>query len=158
MKLQQIITSDRIRLDVEAGSSEEVIKILIEALAESGAIEHPDLVQRAVIDRERQVGTGIGSGVAIPHAEPGPYLKPIAAFGRLRKPVNFHAPDGKKADLIFLLLTPDQTPALHVRLLARICRLTRSENFRRQLREASTPDEAARKIAELETDYPELTP
>lgn len=158
MKLQQLIPPERICLDIEAKTPEAVIDVLIKMLADAGAIKDPELVKQNVMERERQVGTGIGFGVAIPHAEPGPYPVPIAAFGRLIKPVDFKSPDGKKVRLVFLLLTPEKTPSLHVRLLARICRLTRSAELREQLLNVATPAEAARKIAELETDYPELTP
>lgn len=158
MKLQQLIPPERICLDIDAKTPEAVIDALIKTLSDAGAIDDPELVKRNVMERERQVGTGIGFGVAIPHSEPGPYPEPIAAFGRLTNPVDFRSPDGKKVRLVFLLLTPEKTPALHVRLLARICRLTRSAALREQLLNVPTAFEAAAKIAELETDYPELTP
>ena len=158
MKLQQLIPAERIRLDITAKSAEDVIKALVKMLVENGDLEDGKSVEKMIIERERQVGTGIGYGVAIPHSEPGPFKKPLAAFMRLSKPVDFCAPDNQKVRLVFLLLTPDETPALHVRLLARICRLTRSQKLRDLLLEASTPEDVARNIAELETDYPELTP
>jgi len=158
MKLQELIPPARIRLDIQANTPEEVIKILVDALAETHAIDDPEAVKRSVLKREKQVGTGIGYGVAIPHTEPGSFPQPLVVFGRLAKPIDFHAPDRKKARLVFLLLTPDRTPALHVRLLARICRLTRSRVLRNRLLEVSSPEEAADTIAELEADYPELTP
>ena len=135
-----------------------MIETLVDLLFNSGAITDREKVIESVIDREKQVGTGVGFGVAIPHAEPGLFSEPLAAFGRLVKPVDFHAPDGKKVNLVFLLLTPEKTPALHVRLLARICRLTRSQYLRNRLLRVATPKEAAKIIAEMETDYPELIP
>lgn len=158
MKLQQLIPPERICLDIDAKTFEDVIDTLVGILKNTGGVDDFEAVRKSVIDRERQVGTGIGFGVAIPHAEPGPFPEPLAAFGRLVKPVDFHAPDGSKAQLVFLLLTPDETPALHVRLLARICRLTRSENLRRELHKAVSPEEAAKIIADFESDFPELTP
>ncbi len=158
MKLKNLIPPERIVLDIDSTSTEDVIQSLVDVLVDSGLNFNRDEVIRNVIDRERQVGTGVGYGVAIPHAEPGPYGQPAAVFARLAKPVDFHAPDGKKANLVFLLLTPDKTPALHVRLLARICRLTRSENLRQQLLKAKDKFEAANTISEIEASFPELTP
>ncbi|MBC8466092.1 PTS sugar transporter subunit IIA [bacterium] len=157
MKLKELIPPEHICLDVQATSPEEVINILVDVLADAGAIIGKDEIKKSVLKRENQVGTGIGFGVAIPHAEPGPFPKPLAAFVRLAKPVDFRAPDKQKANLVFLLLSPDENPALHVRLLARICRLTRSEDLRSELCKAKTAEMAAQKIAELESDYPELS-
>jgi len=158
MKLYELIPPDHIKLNIEAGKPTKVIEELVDVLTDAGALSDRELVLQNVLDREAQVGTGIGYGVAIPHAEPGPYQRPIVAVGRLIKPVNFHAPDGVKATLVFLLLTPEETPALHVRLLARICRLTRSKALRDRLAAAKTPEEAAAVIESTEMDYPELTP
>lgn len=157
MKLQQLLSPDRIKLDIEAKDREGVIDQLVGVLAEAGVIDNIDEVRQMVIDREHQVGTGIGYGVAIPHAEPGPFSQPLAVLGRLVKGVDFQAPDKATVRLVFLLLTPDETPALHVRLLARICRLTRAKQLRQKLLEVETPEEAAEVIASAEADYPELT-
>ncbi len=158
MKLYQLLSPDRIMLDIPATDCESVIDCLVTVLEKSGAIDNHELVKKMVLDRECQVGTGIGYGIAIPHADPGPFAEPIVAFGRITQGVDFHAPDGGEARLIFLLLTPDKTPALHVRLLARICRLTKSETLREQLLEVKDAEQASAIIAAAEVDYPELNP
>ena len=157
MKLQHLITADRIRLDIKVDTREMAIKHMVSVLSESNAIGDVDGVTERVLKREQQVGTGIGYGVAIPHSEPGPYKTPQIVMARSDKPLDFHSPDGTKAKLIFLLLTPDETPALHVRLLARICRLTKSEKVREKLLNATSPESAAKIISESEKDFPELT-
>lgn len=158
MKLHELLKPDRILLDFSASNREDVINCLVDLLVDAGAIENPESAKKAVIEREHEVGTGIGYGVAIPHAEPGPFPAPLAALTRLNKGINFHSPDNDKARLIFLLLTPDKTPALHVRLLARICRLLRSDALRKTLLEAEDVETVARAISESEADYPELMP
>ncbi|MFH0765017.1 MAG: PTS sugar transporter subunit IIA [Calditrichota bacterium] len=157
MKLQELLPADRIQLDVSAEDREDAIRCLVNLAAKNEGLSDPEAILRQVLEREKQVGTGIGFGVAIPHAEPGPYAQPLAAFCRLKKGVDFKAPDGQKARLIFLLLTPRETPALHVRLLARICRLTRSTLLRDKLLNAVDPAEVVAIIASVEADYPELT-
>lgn len=158
MKLHELLKPEHITLDFKARNREEVIDELIELLVKSSAIDDPVKVKRMVIEREHEVGTGIGYGVAIPHSEPGPFPQPRAAFMRLKKGVDFYAPDGETARLIFLLLTPDRTPALHVRLLARICRLLKSQSLRERLLEAASVEDAYKAIYEAEADYPELIP
>lgn len=158
MKLNDLIPPERILLDINASSVEEVISALVHCLSEGTPMMQPVCVIQAVLNRERQVGTGIGNGVAIPHAEPGPYPEPLVALGRLAIPVDFHAPDGVKTRLVFLLLTPEDKPALHVRLLARICRLTRSAVLREHLMQAASPAGASQIINAFESDYPELNP
>lgn len=158
MKLSQLLPPDRIKLDIKARDREDVITQLVEILTKAGVIDDKEKVTRMVIERENQVGTGIGYQVAIPHSEPGPYSYPLAALGRLSEGIDFQAPDGTPVKLVFLLLTPDETPALHVRLLARICRLTRAGKLRSRLLSATSAEEASRFIVETEADYPELTP
>ncbi len=158
MKLSQLLPPERIQLDIHAKDREDVISQMVGILTKAGVIDDNEKVTRMVIEREHQVGTGIGYQVAIPHAEPGPFPEPLIVLGRLSKGIDFQAPDGVPVKLVFLLLTPDDTPALHVRLLARICRLTRSENTRERLLSAADSEEAARLVVEAEADYPELTP
>lgn len=158
MKLHELLTPNRIILDLEAKKRESVIESLVDLLANADEIEDADAVKRMVIAREHEVGTGIGFGVAIPHAEPGHFPKPLAALARLSKGVDFHSPDRDVANLVFLLLTPDKMPALHVRLLARICRLFKSDTLRKKLFKAGDPGEVADIIADAEADFPELMP
>jgi len=158
MKLYQLLTSERIRLGIAAKSRDEVIVQLVNLLASETIITDPETVTAQLLERERQVGTGVGFGVAIPHADPGPYSEPALAFARLTEKLNFNAPDGGGADLVFLLLTPDKTPALHVRLLARMCRLIRSAGLRNMLLTAETPEEVIAGICAVEADFPELNP
>ena len=158
MKLYNLLTPDNIALDVHAGDRKDAIECLVDILAKSGKLSDFNQVKAAVLRREEEVGTGIGYGVAIPHSDPGPYPEPLAAFCRLKTGIDFHAIDAKPARLIFLLLTPEKTPALHVRLLARICRLLKSLELRNALLNAKDANQAANILAEAESDFPELTP
>lgn len=157
MKLHELLLVNHISLDFSASEREVVIEKLVNMLAKANTIDNEEEVRRLVIEREHEVGTGIGYGVAIPHTEPGSFSNPLLAFCRLSQGINFHSPDGGTARLIFLLLTPDRTPALHVRLLARICRLLKSKDLRRKLLEAEKPQDVVMLITEAEADFPELT-
>ena len=95
----------------------------------------------AVIEREKLGSTGVGHGVAIPHARTDLVDQVCGVFARLKQPVDFDAVDGRPADLIFLLLAPEDAGAEHLKALAQVSRLFRREDIRRSLRAA--PDAQA---------------
>ena len=94
--------------------------------------------ERTVLDlllaRERLGSTGVGAGVAIPHAKLAGLSKPSAVFARLREPIDFDAVDGRPVDLIFLLLAPDSAGSDHLKALALVSRLLRDERVCARLR------------------------
>ena len=98
-------------------------------------------VLEAVIEREKLGSTGVGHGVAIPHARTPLVSDVCGVFGRLKQPVDFDAVDDRPADLIFLLLAPEDAGAEHLKALAQVSRMFRREDIRRSLRAA--PDAQA---------------
>lgn len=98
------------------------------------------LVHEAVIERERLGSTGVGEGVAIPHARIESLSRPVAGFARLLEPADFEAIDERPADLIVMLLAPTDSGADHLRALARAARVFRQERIRIALRQAQTSE------------------
>ncbi len=92
-------------------------------------------------ERENLGSTGFGRGVAIPHARIPDLQRPVAALMKLRHPANFDAADGLPVDLVFGLLSPENSGAAHLHALAAISRLVRDESMRDAL--ADAPDEEA---------------
>jgi len=158
MKLYHLLKPEFIKLNIEAHDRMQVIGELVDLLGKSGAISNADQVKELVTKRELEVGTGIGNGVAIPHSDPGPFPKPLAAFVSLGEGVDFGAPDNQPVRLAFLILTPAKAATLHVRMLARLCRILKSEDIRNQLLTATTPHTAADILAQAESGFPEITP
>lgn len=105
----------------------------------------PREVHEAVQERERLGSTGVGEGVAIPHARIESLTRPVGGFARLLEPADFEAIDERPADLIFMLLAPTNAGADHLRALARAARVFRQERVRSALRQAQT-DEAVLSI------------
>jgi PTS system nitrogen regulatory IIA component len=95
-------------------------------------------VHEAVQERERLGSTGVGEGVAIPHARIESLTRPVGGFARLLEPADFEAIDERPADLIFMLLAPTDAGAEHLRALARAARVFRQERIRAALRDAQT--------------------
>jgi PTS system nitrogen regulatory IIA component len=92
------------------------------------------------MERESLGSTGVGRGVAVPHARLAGLDRMRAVLVRLDKPVAFDAVDGQPVDLLFVLLAPEQSESQHLRALARVSRLFRQSEVREQLRQARTPD------------------
>lgn len=97
-------------------------------------------VHEAVLERERLGSTGVGEGVAIPHARIETLSRPVGGFARLVEAADFEAIDERPADLIFMLLAPTDAGADHLRALARAARVFRQERIRSALRQAQTED------------------
>jgi len=100
----------------------------------------PREVLEAVQERERLGSTGVGEGVAIPHARIERLKRPVGGFARLLEPADFEAIDERKADLVFMLLAPTDAGAEHLRALARTARAFRQESIRSALRQAQTSE------------------
>jgi PTS system nitrogen regulatory IIA component len=98
-------------------------------------------IHAALLKRERAGSTGVGDGVALPHARLAGLERPSAVFMRLEKPLDFQAVDDQPVDLVLALLVPAESPGgEHLQALARISRLLRHADLRRQLRQAQTAD------------------
>jgi len=94
-----------------------------------------------VLMRERLSGTGMGEGVAIPHAQLAGLKRAVGAFARLEPAQQFDAMDGRPADLVFMLLTPVGKGGDHLKALARVSRFLRRADMREKLRTARGSDE-----------------
>jgi PTS system nitrogen regulatory IIA component len=100
----------------------------------------PDLVLEQLEERERLGSTGFGRGVAIPHARIAGLNRPVAVLLKLSKPVDFAAADGMPVDLVFGLLSPENSAAAHLHALAAISRLVRDDRVHEALSEAPTAE------------------
>lgn len=136
-------------VDLRAGDARAAVERLATLLEADGRIADRDRYVAAVLAREEETGgTGMESGIAIPHAKSSAVLRPGVAFGRSPAGVDFGAEDGTKADLIFLIAAPEGTDDFHVRLLSRLARRLIHEDFRSALREADTATAVMKVIEE----------
>ena len=150
MKIVDILRLDSIVCDAEAGSKKQLLELLAGLAAEKTGLDER-LVLDALIERERLGTTGIGRGVALPHTRLGALKRIFCAFVRT-KPLDFESVDDKPVDLIFLLLVPEEAGADHLKALARLSRLLRSESVATALRQAKDPQSVYTIIEENDTD------
>jgi len=118
-------------------------KALLAELASRGAtlfkLDERRLFDR-LLERERLGSTGIGGGIAIPHARMASLAKPVGLFARLAHPIDFDAIDERPVDVVFLLAAPEGAGADHLKALARVARLLRDPEVARKLRNSHDAD------------------
>lgn len=107
-------------------------------------------ITRLLQAREELASTGVGSGIAIPHASSAALASPCLALYRTAKPVPFDSVDGAPVTLMLVVLAPQASQALHLRLLARVARLVRAEDVRQRLHEVATAEAAIQYIGGVE--------
>jgi PTS system nitrogen regulatory IIA component len=124
---------------VNAASKRQALSIVAEIAGRSLGIKAADIIAR-LMERERLGSTGVGQGVAVPHATLKGLDRMHGVFVRLESPIDFGAVDQQPVDLIFALLAPIDHPAEHLRALAKVSRALRQSDLRQQLRQAHGPD------------------
>lgn len=149
MRLLDILSQACIKADLKGKSRKDVILELVDLLVKSGAVKDKAKVIDAIMEREKLMSTGIGNGVAIPHAKTNSCLRLCAAFGR-SSGVPFDALDEKPVRLVFLLVTPETETGPHISALARISRLLKHKVFKDALLSAKNEAEIYRIIEEEE--------
>lgn len=150
MKLSDILTTDRIRLDFDAASKKRVLEFASELLAGSDENLSPRAVFDCLIAREKLGSTGLGHGVAIPHGRLAGLEKTIGVFIKVPKGVDFDAPDSEPVDLIFALLVPEQSTEEHLQVIAKLAGYFNSKASRDALRVERTPDKVRELICQVD--------
>lgn len=143
MKLAQLLSVDQILLNMKETEHWPSITELVGHLVQVGRLSNPlsDEILIALKAREEQVSTGIGSGVAIPHAFSDQLEEVVAVFGRSKAGIDFAALDNAPVHLIILFIVPRKDYHLHLRTLAAIAKMFTNCEIRRRLGEAGTREE-----------------
>ena len=139
MEFSELLRPECVLADLKASSKKQVLQQLAGLAAEISGEDEREIFD-ALLERERLGTTGVGHGIAIPHAKlPG--LKHLSAlFARLEHPVDFEAVDEDPVDLVFLLLAPESAGADHLKALARVSRVLRDEDMCAKLRGSEGSD------------------
>jgi PTS system fructose-specific IIA component len=146
MRLTELILPETVVTGVASTSRDELLAAIVDDLVAKGFIDNREATARDLVAREVVMSTGVGHGVAIPHAYTDGVKRLIAGVYRTREPIPFAAPDEAGVDLFFVVLGPKESRRDHIRLLAKISRLIGHADFREDLRRA---DDAAAVTAVL---------
>jgi len=134
-----LITEARVRCGSDITSKKRLLESLGELLAEASAALSAEVVFDRLLERERLGSTGLGHGIALPHARVKEVAAPIGAFIQLRHAVDFDAIDDRPVDLAFALLVPEAADERHLQLLAGLAERFNQPQLRKRLRACESP-------------------
>jgi PTS system nitrogen regulatory IIA component len=135
----KLIIEERVRVNVHVQSKKRLLESLAEPLAAAHAGLDTDTVFDRLNERERLGSTGLGHGIALPHARIRDIDQAIGAFVQLRDGVAFDAVDDRPVDLAFGLLVPEVATEQHLEILSQLATMFNDPNLRQALRECSAP-------------------
>ena len=154
--IAELLSRGSINLTLSATNRAGVLGELVTAIpALAAGTDARNTLLNALEEREQLCSTGIGDGVAIPHARNalvGLVEKPVLVFGRHARGMDFGSVDGKRTRLFFLLVAPNVTQ--HLQILARLSRLLRNVNLRRALLKAESPSQVIVALQTAEAALP----
>lgn len=137
--LGSLVHSSAICYRLKGETKSDILKSLANVAADVYKVD-PIAAYEQAMKREMLGGTGIGEGVAVPHARINQSNQSSGVFALLETPVDFEAPDGQPADLVFLLISPEEAGASHLKSLARITRFMRIAENRNMIRNAKSAE------------------
>ncbi len=152
MKILDVLQKEAILDDLKSQTKKGILEELVVPLTHSTGKDHKDLVW-VLMDRERLGSTGIGGGIGIPHGKIKDLESLVLGFGLSRKGVDFEAIDGKPTHIFFILITPENSTGLHLKLLARISRILKNDQFKERLQNAADRDEIFDIIKEEDEEF-----
>jgi PTS system nitrogen regulatory IIA component len=137
----QFIVASRIGTGLDIGSKKRLLEVLGELLATDDPALQPETVFERLLERERLGSTGLGHGIALPHARVKEVREAVGALVQLQRGVDFDAIDEKPVDLAFALLVPESATEIHLQLLSRLATMFSDAKLRNDLREAGSAEE-----------------
>ncbi len=152
MKILDVLSKEAICIDLKAKDKKGILDELVAPIVSMTGASHEELV-KVLMERERLGSTGIGGGIGIPHGKLKALDQLVLGFGLSRRGADFESMDNRPTYIFFLLLTPESSAGLHLKLLARISRLLKNEDFKSQLMQASRPEEIIDIIREKDDDF-----
>jgi PTS system fructose-specific IIC component len=149
-KISELLVSDGIVMEVKNNEKITVIKELAQILIDKNIVNNPAGFFSAILKRENLESTGIGQGVAIPHARTTAVKNIALVFGRSQAGVDFSSLDGLPSHLIFLIAAPEDKKTEYIMTLARLSKLLRNNDVRNTLLTVQTPQEVKDIIIQYE--------
>jgi nitrogen PTS system EIIA component len=152
MKILDVLNTQAININLTARDKKGVLDELAAPVASAAGATKDQLV-KVLMERERLGSTGIGGGIGIPHGKLKNLESLVLGFGLSRQGVNFESMDGRPTHIFFLLLTPENSAGIHLKLLARISRMLKNDDFKERLMQSQTAEEIIAAISEEDEDF-----
>jgi fructose-specific phosphotransferase system IIA component len=131
--LHEIININSIKIGLTAKTKDDLLKEMVDLAGNSNKIRDKEKALKEIMHREEIMSTGIGFGVALPHAKTNVVEDTIVAVGVLTEPIDFQSLDNVPVNIVFLLLGRENNVGLHLKLLSRISHLMNDSEFKEKL-------------------------
>ncbi|WP_026015743.1 PTS sugar transporter subunit IIA [Clostridium beijerinckii] len=141
MNIKKIIQKENILLNIDVKSKIDAFNVLAESLKETGVITNKELFVKDVLKREEEYSTGIGFGIAIPHAKSEYVNNAAIAVGKLTANIEYESMDDEPIQIMFMIAVPMQNNDEHLKILSILSRKFMDEEFRNTLKKANGKDE-----------------
>jgi PTS system fructose-specific IIA component len=156
MKIEGLLSEKYIVLNIDLDLKSKVIDKMLSIVADHPGVVDIGRLSEDVIKREQDMSTGIGKALALPHAKSAGVSQPVMAFATLRNAINFDSIDDEPVRIVFLLATPEEMLAEHLKLLGRITKLAGREDVRQRLILSTSAAEVIELFREEEKDFPQI--
>lgn len=141
MNIQELLSPSRVNFHLTSNTKTGVINELIEILSKDGKLKDKEQYTAAVLRREKEFSTGIGMGIAIPHAKDNSVKEAALTLGISRTGIDYEALDGSLAHIFFLIAVPADSNDVHLKVLSYISRKLMHQEVRDRLLSAATYEE-----------------
>lgn len=152
MRITELLTKETIAMDLSASDKNGVIDELVNQLDSAGKLSDIAQFKEAIHNRESQSTTGIGEGIAIPHAKVAAVKSPAIAFGKSKEGVDYQSLDGQPAHLFFMIAAPEGGAQTHLDALAKLSGILMDDKVRENLLQANSKEKILRIIDEADDE------
>ncbi len=153
MKITDILNEKVIVTKLPGTSKTEILNKMIDLAATNDRVLDKEKMRSAILEREKIMSTGVGSGFAIPHGKTDAVQDIVAAFAITEQPIDYQSLDDQPVRIVFLLVGKDNSVGPHIKLLSRISRLMNKEEFRKKLIDAESSSEVLQIFRQEESTY-----
>jgi fructose PTS system EIIBC or EIIC component len=153
MKITDILNEKVIVTKLAGTTKTEILNAMIDLAATSERVTDKEKMRSAILEREKIMSTGVGSGFAIPHGKTDAVQDIVAAFAITEQPIDYQSLDDQPVRIVFLLVGKDNSVGPHIKLLSRISRLMNKEEFRKKLIDAESSSEILQIFKQEESTY-----
>jgi PTS system fructose-specific IIC component len=153
MKIQDLLQKNAILTDITKTDKNEVLHLMATFMATFHGLPNGEDIAAKIIERETDMSTGIGYGIAIPHARVPGIDRLYLTVGRSLAGIEFNAIDEQPVHLLFMILSPKNTSSEHTQVLSKLSRIMSYEEVRTKLLEVKTADQFVDVIVKSENKY-----
>ena len=149
MTISALLSPQKIFLDTEVTSKKKLLELIANIVADQSQLSQSTIFNN-LLNRERLGSTGLGHGIAVPHARVPELEQTIGCFFRLKEPVSFDSPDDQPVDLVFTIVIPEEATEEHLLILSALARLFSQAEVRDAIRSAAGKEEIEQIIQSAE--------